>query len=168
MSFRSSKRNFSRPEIAAFVFRLLLFGVIWWIMGEGAIHSPLAAVLIVTIAAWTSVFLVPPGMWKFRFASLPGFLSYFLYQSLLGGIDVAGRALTPRMLLNPDVVDYRLTLEREASRIFFVWIVSLLPGTAGVFLEDCTVRIHVLDARQSWKMRLEELEQRIGTLFEPK
>jgi multicomponent Na+:H+ antiporter subunit E len=151
--------------VRAVLFRLLLFGLLWWAMSEGALHHLVPAGLVVAAAATTSLLLVPPGTWSVRLSVLPRFLPYFLLQSVLGGIDVAGRALNPRLPLSPEVVDYRLTLNRQAARIFFVWVVSLLPGTAGISLDGDIARIHVLDARQPQRERLRILEGRIRELF---
>ena len=149
------------------LFRILLFGLLWWILNEGTISHPLFTAGVLFIAVWASIVLVPPGTWTIRVVSLPAFVAYFLRQSFLAGIDVAGRAFHPRLPLSPDIVTYPLALKRIHSRIFFVWIVSLLPGTAAVFLDEEIVRIHVLDSRQSGPERLDELALRIKRLLEP-
>jgi multicomponent Na+:H+ antiporter subunit E len=154
-----------RPTFRNVLFRFLLFSLLWWAMSEGQLHHLLPSALIVSATTATSLLLVPSGTWRFRLAALPRFMLYFFHQSLLGGIDVAGRALHPRLPLRPDLVEYRLELERQVSRVFFVWVVSLLPGTAGVSLEGDVVRIHVLDTGQPQRERLRVLERKIEDLF---
>ncbi|MFW6324598.1 MAG: Na+/H+ antiporter subunit E [Desulfovibrionales bacterium] len=148
------------------LFRSLLFGLLWWILSESTSILPLFTAGVIFLAVGTSLLLVPPGTWNFRIASLPGFLVYFLSQSVLAGIDVARRAFHPHLPLSPGIVTYPLSLKQMHSRVFFVWIVSLLPGTAGVFLDEKRVRIHVLDVRQFDTERLNELAERIKRIFE--
>jgi multicomponent Na+:H+ antiporter subunit E len=145
--------------------RLLVFGAIWWAMTEGGLHHPGTALLIVAASALSSLALVPPGTWPIRPSALPRFIPYFLHQSLLGGLDVAIRALKPRMDLSTRIVEYPLELEGEPARVFFAWVVSLLPGTASVELDDRGARIHVLDDRQPHAERLGVLERHVGRLF---
>jgi multicomponent Na+:H+ antiporter subunit E len=147
------------------LFRYLLFGLIWWAMSEGELHHPGAAGLIVALAATVSLFMVPPGAWRIRVSALPRFLPYFLRQSVLGGIDVAGRALNPGLPLSPGLVEYRLSLHRPTSRVFFVWVVSLLPGTASVSLVGDIVQVHFLDSGQPQMERLLVIEGHVKGLF---
>lgn len=160
-----------RPSISAVVrnvlFRILLFGLLWWILNEGTISHPVFTAGVLLLAVWAGLVLVPPGTWTIRVVSLPAFAAYFLRQSFLAGIDVAGRAFHPRLPLSPDILTYPLALKRTHSRVFFVWIVSLLPGTAAVFLDEEIVRIHVLDSRQLGPERLDDLALRIKRLLEP-
>lgn len=60
---------------------------------------------------------------------LPGFVAWFLWQSLRGGADVARRALLPRTPLNPAFVSCRLTIPQGPARVFLINCLSLLPGT---------------------------------------
>jgi len=63
------------------------------------------------------------------------------------------------------VVAYNLHLSRQSAKNFFVWTVSLLPGTASVSLEENQVLIHVLDRHQAQQEKLQEIEERIACLF---
>lgn len=161
-------RKLSRWALVRLVlFRFLLFALLWWILSEGTIIHPAFTAGLLLFAVWASLGLVPPGTWNFRVIFLPAFVGYFLRQSLLAGIDVAGRAFDPRLPLSPDIVTYHVALTRIHSRIFFVWIVSLLPGTAGVCLDEEIVSIHVLDSRQFAPEHLDALAWRIKRLMEP-
>lgn len=52
-----------------------------------------------------------------------------------------------------------------AVRVLFLWVVSLLPGTAAVDLQGDKARIHVLDQRLADSGTLRELERRIAAMF---
>ncbi|SDB59182.1 multicomponent Na+:H+ antiporter subunit E [Desulfonatronum thiosulfatophilum] len=147
------------------LFRVAVFGLLWWVLTQGG--SPLSGLGIIAIlsASVLSLRMIPPGAWNWRFSALIRFGPYFLHQSLLGGLDVAYRALRPRMDLKPVVITHILRLESEPARVFFVWVVSLLPGTAGVDLQYDTVSVHVLDESIADAQKLRELEDRIDDLF---
>ena len=65
----------------------------------------LAVGLVATIAAtWASLRLLPPAAGKFRVGALLVYLPHFLWQSMLAGLDIARRALDPRLPLRPGFV----------------------------------------------------------------
>lgn len=145
--------------------RLILFALLWWILTEGA--SPMSAWGIVGIAGAVglSMHVFPAGLWNWRLVPLIRFVPYFLWQSLLGGLDVAYRALRPKVAGRPEVISYSFSLRQEPARVFFLWMVSLLPGTAAMNLQEDKARVHVLDANLAAREKLEQLEKRIAGLF---
>lgn len=90
--------------------------------------------------------------------------SYFLIQSLLGGIDVSKRALSPRHRVQPFLIRYPLRLPPGKARIFFVISASLLPGTLSARLEGDDLTVHVLDRGIRAESVLRGLEARIGAV----
>jgi multisubunit Na+/H+ antiporter MnhE subunit len=56
-------------------------------------------------------------------------------------------------------------VEQEFIRVFFLWVVSLLPGTAGVDLQGDTAIIHVLDKRLAENNKLQQLGKHCVELF---
>ncbi|RQD73168.1 Na+/H+ antiporter subunit E [Desulfonatronospira sp. MSAO_Bac3] len=146
-----------------FAFRLVLFGVVWWGLAGGSLQDWPLGLFFVLAAAVSSMFLVPGQ--NLRLPGLPGFIPFFLHLSLLGGLDVTSRAFRPSMPLKTGIIMHRVQLEHPTARVLFVWVVSLLPGTASVQLVDQSLRIHVLDAAQPHQDRLKDLEKRIQALF---
>lgn len=149
-----------------FLFRLLLLVVLWWGLSEGMFYNPLAAFFIISIIAWGSLYCIQPGTWDIHWQGLPGFIGFFLVETFLAGLDVAYRAFHPKLPLEPGLISYDLRLPRQSEKILFVWVVSLLPGTAGVSLQKNRVLIHVLDIRQPHRERLEAIEDRVARLFQ--
>ena len=84
------------------------------------------AALIVT---WASLQLLPPGTRRLRVVALARLVPRFLYQSIGAGVDVAWRALDPRLPLQPGFVTYRPRLPPGAALSAFCTVTSLLPGT---------------------------------------
>lgn len=161
----ATKPTFLFASLRSLTTRLLLFAVLWWVLTEGA--SPMSAWGIAGIAAAVglSLHVFPAGHWNWRLVPLIRFVPYFLWQSLLGGLDVAYRALRPKAVVQPEVVSHGFSLQQEPARVFFLWVVSLLPGTAAMNLQEDKARVHVLDTNLAAPEKLEELEKRIAALF---
>ncbi|WP_119628011.1 Na+/H+ antiporter subunit E [Methylocaldum marinum] len=134
----------------------------WWALTEGS--SAWTFGVPVIFLALVSSFLINPSGYK-PLRGLPRFLGFFLLHSLLGGIDVARRALHPRMPLAPEVVDYPLRLHDQAACVLLVNTVNLLPGTVVAELEVHRLRVHVLDHRLPVFESLRTVEEKVADLF---
>jgi multicomponent Na+:H+ antiporter subunit E len=93
------------------------------------------------------------------------FTWYFGRASLAGGVDVAWRAVHPRLPIDPQMMEYQSRLPPGTAQVFFANAISLCPGTVSACLRDGRLTIHVLDAQQPIRARLGELEQVVGALF---
>ncbi|MFN2355763.1 MAG: Na+/H+ antiporter subunit E [Desulfopila sp.] len=151
-----------------FFFRFFLLAVLWWGLSEGRLPHVLVAFIIVSIVTWGSLYCIRPGTWTICWRELHKFIGFFLVETFLAGLDVARRAFHPKLPLVPGIISYSLHLPRQSARIFFVWIVSLLPGTASVSLQEDTLLIHVLDTRQPHRERLVAIENRVARLLQKK
>ena len=89
-------------------------------------------------------------------------------RSLCGSIDVARRALHPKMPLEPAFIDYNLSLPNGAPRLFMASVVSLLPGTLSAELLEGYLKVHVLDVKADVVGELQSLESKVGAAFAPK
>ena len=166
MAMREFETPTTRPSRALILIKQILgFGLLWWILTEGA--SPLTAlgVLGVGLAVLASLRLAPMESWRIRPWQVMRFLPYFLWQSLLGGLDVALRAMRPTVNVDPTVIVHVFKVKTESARVLFLWVVSLLPGTAGVDLHGDQAWVHVLDETLADPKKLEDLERRIASML---
>jgi multicomponent Na+:H+ antiporter subunit E len=125
-----------------------LFGF-WLILSEFSAADVLVGVLAALMAAGVSLRLMPQGEWTFRPVVLAGLAGRFLQQSIWAGIDVAWRALDPRLPLRPGFVTYRPHLPLGAARNAFLTMMSLLPGTLPCGPDDGGgLAVHCLDVSQ--------------------
>lgn len=132
------------------VLRGLFFLALWLALMPSAKPGDLAVGLVATIlATWTSLRLLPPAAGRFRVVALLAYLPHFLWQSILAGIDIARRALDPRLPLRPGFVSCPTALPPGRARNEFTAITSLLPGSVPAGDEPAAIIYHCLDTGQA-------------------
>lgn len=100
----------------------------------------------VVAASALSLRLLPPARGRAPWRALP-MLPAFFWRSLLGGIDVARRALDPRLPLAP--AWQRVPARLGAGGRFLIGAeFSLMPGTLVAGCSGDCYLVHLLDARQ--------------------
>jgi len=145
--------------------RVLLFSLVWFVLTGTDTTSWIVGSPAVLLAAGLSILLAPSSR---QSLSLPGafrFMLFFLRQSILGGVDVMRRALSPHLLVNPGLVSFATFLPAGGPRIFLVNTISLLPGTLSVDLKEDTVLVHTIDKDLPIWTNIQNLEVRIAALF---
>ncbi len=122
--------------------------------------------LAAAAATWTSLRLLPPRPSHPSLVALATYAVRFLGQSIVAGVDVAWRALDPRLPLNPGFVAYRPRLSAGSGRRAFCTVASLQPGTLPVGSDqDGTLLIHCLDVDQPVVKQLSEDEDSLHARF---
>jgi multicomponent Na+:H+ antiporter subunit E len=155
--------------IASLTLRLAAAGIIWWALageipgGAGAVVA-VAAVAVTAIAGLT---LIDRGARRPRIHRMPRFAAFFLWRSALGGIDVARRAVTPRVAVDPGFVDYDPRLPEGTARALYIAVVSVMPGT--LVAEDLTpggvLRVHIIDTALPAEADLHRVAREVRLLF---
>lgn len=163
MSVSSPGHDGQRGSIsfARLAARISVFAVLWAILSEGqGWEVGIPAVLLAT----ATVPVVSPGN-RWSLAGLARFIPYFFWNSLRGGVDVAARALNPRLPIDPAVLHYEIRLRSSAARVLMASTVTLLPGTLSADLEGSRLTVHVLAESAPVRVMLGTLEYRIADLF---
>lgn len=128
--------------------RFVVFAVLWWVLAEGDSSSWLFGIPFSLLASAASLKLTPERGWRVRVGGALRFGIFFVRNSVVGGVDVALRALRPSMPLSPGFVACPMRLPTESARVFLANTLSLLPGTLSAgFERDGTLVLHVLDCR---------------------
>jgi multicomponent Na+:H+ antiporter subunit E len=152
--------------VVAIARRGLLLTALWWALSGGDFSSPLLVAAVIAAANAVSIALIPPLV-RWPLLGTIRFAGFFVRQSVLGGLDVARRAMHLRHPpLEPELVERRLILRGDAARVFFTGCVSLLPGTLSAALDGGRLTIHVLDVRLPYERTLDLLERRVAELFD--
>ena len=145
--------------------RTFSFVIAWWAFTEGNWREWGVAVVVIVAASLASFQILPLRSWRWSLKGVIGFTPYFLWQSFLGGVDVAWRAFHPGLPLNTGLKVFKTRLPGELPRVFFAWTISLLPGTASVKMEENELVIHVLNVNEKFEPQMRDLENRIAAVF---
>lgn len=150
------------PRRTALIRGVALF-VLWMALMQSVKVADLAIGVFASVfATWVSLRLLPPAAGHLRIGKLVMLVPHFLWQSVRAGIDVAGRALAPRVRLHPGFVHYPIDLPAGLARNTFTTITSLLPGTVPCGEEDGVLVYHCLDTTQPVVDQLLDEERRLA------
>jgi multicomponent Na+:H+ antiporter subunit E len=149
----------------ALLVRAAVLSVLWYILAEGALRGWAVAAMSIVASLLASMALLPPGQWRLRPLGVMRFIPFFLWHSFRGGLDVAYRALQPRVRIRPDFLDYPLRLPPGPGRTFFGAALGLLPGTLNAEFRDRDLRVHTLAGEASHHAVLGLLEERVADMF---
>jgi multicomponent Na+:H+ antiporter subunit E len=139
--------------------RLLGFFVLWVVVTGGNPADLVAGAVAALAASWASLHLLRRGTSRVRPVALGRLVLRFLRQSVVAGVDVARRALDPRLPINPGFVLYPVRLPPGPGRNTFTGMMSLLPGTVPTgSAEKGELLIHCLDVGQPVAAQLTEEE----------
>lgn len=159
------RSNGSPARLRAFVLRLGILLVIWWIL-SGTMDSLWFGLPLSVAAAAVSLWLTPPARFRLRLLRFPAFAGFFLWQSLLAGWDVARRTLAPGLPLHPEILRYGVVLPPGAPTWWLMLTISLLPGTLSVRLHPGQdLEVHCLDTEMEIVGSLRQTETWIARLY---
>lgn len=125
--------------------RILLLAVVWLVLTDGDPSGWLFGVVLVPLVALVWHRLFPVSEHRIRLSRVPLFLVWFGRQSLVAGLDVARRLLTPGLPVQPGFRSFRLQFARGGPRWLLANCLSLLPGTLSVTLDGDRLELHCLD-----------------------
>ena len=135
----------------------------FWVVLIGAKPADLAVGLIAAAAAtWTSLRLLPPQPGRVRLTAVVSLIPHFLWKSVVASVDVARRAIDPRLPLRPGFIAYRVGFAPGPACNVFAAITSLMPGTVPCADEDGALIYHCLDVGQPVVEELAEEERRLA------
>ena len=143
---------------------VLSLALLWWLLSDGEPSSWMVGVPAVLLAVWAGRRVGAPSG-GVSILGLLRFLPFFIWESIRGGIDVAGRVVGPRLRVTPGLTLYRTRLSGPQARLLFVNSVSLLPGTLAADIEDDRLQIHALDINSSFTRELRRLESVVGRIY---
>lgn len=153
-----------RARAHAFALRGGVFAAVWWTLSEGDGGWGFGLPLALIVAA-LSLIHTPPARHLPRIHRLPGFVAYFMLQSLRAGWDVARRTVRPDLPLQPALLRLSLRLPAGAPTWWLMNVISLLPGTLSVLLKGSVLELHCLDVAPTVVTDVREAEVRLARLF---
>jgi len=153
--------NPSALPVRAALARVAGFLAFWVILiGFGPVDL-VVGLITVAAATWTSLRLLPPQPGRVRLTAVVSLIPHFLWKSVVASVDVARRALDPRLPLRPGFIAYRVGFAPGPVCNVFAAITSLMPGTVPCADEDGALVYHCLDVGQPVMEELAEEERRL-------
>ncbi len=132
-----------------FISVLLLLSV--WLL----LNASLSPVVIVSglIAAFAVALLFSAGHPVFKDMKLtPKAIVYFFiyffvftFELLKANFDVAKRVVSPKLPINPGIVEVKTRLKSKIGRLFLANSITLTPGTLTVDIKGDSLFIHWID-----------------------
>lgn len=148
-----------------FITSLVLCATLWFVIAEFEADSVPFGIPVIAIAALTMSTLTRVRDLRLSPFHAVYFAAFFLWNSVSGGIDVARRALSPSLPVDPGFIEFRSRISAESARVFFCHVVSQTPGTYVADFTDDGLLIHALNRSQSIEQNLRTLETRVARLF---
>ncbi|MCP1726754.1 multicomponent Na+:H+ antiporter subunit E [Natronospira proteinivora] len=152
---RLDRHAWTNKLLLAAVLTLLWFalsgGQGWW--------TALPAIILILFA---SHWLLPETLKPVSLTGLLSFSLYFIQRSILGGLDVAWRALHPKMPLDIRQHVHRFEVDGPA-RTIIIGSLSLMPGTLSVSQDGDQLTVHSISGDVAHECR--RLEQRAQGVF---
>jgi multicomponent Na+:H+ antiporter subunit E len=149
--------------------RALTLAVVWWAVSEGETYGWWYGAMVVGLATVVSLRLRPPKAGGLpprelvgRAGALLTLTGWFVARSLVGGVDVARRALSRSLPLQPGMVRHELGIPSGQARTVVVGLLSLMPGTLSAELDGDILHVHALDVTADVDGQVAELEERVG------
>ena len=134
---------------AAFVSLVLGF-LIWLGINSSMKTDVLTAGIIITVI--TSLFYLGSGMFTEvrltprALVALIAWLVVFLIELIKSNIDVMSRVVTPKVRINPAIVEVKTKLKSPLGRLALANSITLTPGTLTADIVGDTLFIHWIDA----------------------
>ena len=146
---------------------LLALALLWLLLTDASLASWIIGIpfILLALAVIPRSPAAAAAAIEFRPTRLPGFLAYFIVESLRGGLDVSRRVFSARPAITPTFFDYALRLESTPARQLFINCISLLPGTLSADWLDDRLRIHSLDDGPQASAEVRRLEHGVARLF---
>ncbi len=144
---RPKRGRFSGAKLVTGGRRLAFFAFLWLILTRD--EALVLGGAVVPVATWLSLRLLPAGP-PMRLLTLLAMAPGFVWRSLLGGVDVARRALDPRLPLDAGWVEVPVGLS-DGGKVALGSELSLMPGTLAAGSDRGRLLVHVLDRDQDVK-----------------
>jgi len=147
------------------ILRFLSYLAIWLVMVGTGLGDVVAGIAAAGLATWCSLALMPPlrGPGGVRPVLLARLFLWFVWGSVLAGLDIARRVFSPALPLAPGWLVYSSRLPRDVPRNLFTSISSLMPGSLCTGTDDSgALIVHCLDVGQPVARQLADQEAQLA------
>lgn len=139
--------------ILAYLFWILFLMQDFNLAKLGVQELGVGAVVGIIVSLFTNKYLISEdGLWlfkKFRIFSLILFIPVYTWELIKANIDVAIRALSPKMKINPGIVKIDTEIKSDYGLAMLAGCITLTPGTITMDIYDendkSSMYIHWID-----------------------
>jgi len=85
------------------------------------------------------------------------FLFTFIIELIKANVDVALRVISPKLPINPGIVEVKTKLESKIARVVLADSITLTPGTFTIELDGDSLFIHCIDVQSTDVVKNTEL-----------
>ena len=93
------------------------------------------------------------------------YLPWLIYQIVLANIDVAKRALSPSMPIDPRVVTFKTILKSDMARTALANSITLTPGTVTIDIVDDVFYVHAIAKEPADDLLKGAMERKVAHIF---
>lgn len=158
--------------IIMFAFWVLLSA---WIISPDApghfnsihISQGVAAALLTTYLSRNVIFDLS-RKWHVKFIRAIPYIAWELWQIVLANLDVAWRAIHPKMPLDPVVVEFETPLRGDLALTFMANSITLTPGTITILVEPEKGKfvVHAIDKKLAEPLIVDQaMQNKIAYVF---
>lgn len=152
-----------RTVWTAFIHRLLFTSGVWVVLSGTDAKALAVGAVAVPVATWLGLRLLPRRQ-HLVLRRLVRHFPAFAGGSLIGGLDVARRALSPRMPLSPGWVEVPVRLH-DGGRVAMGAELSLMPGTLAAGVRGDRLLVHLLDTEAGFERAIPREEAKIAAMI---
>ena len=132
---------------------------------SGAIVSVIITVFLTKAAVFKDIRLTPKAI-----AALVVWLIVFIVELVKSNIDVMFRVVSPKVRINPAIVEVRTLLKSKMGRLALANSITLTPGTLTTDIIDDKLYVHWIDATSTdiegaTKKIVEKFEKHLEVIF---
>lgn len=139
--------------------------LVWWVLTEGDPSGLGVGAAIVLMVALFSCRVHPPSRYALRPVGMLVFFGYFILRSVVAGLDVARRLLSPSLPINPGYFIVKTRLPEGGPRWLLANTLSLMPGTLSVRLQGASLELHCLDLDLPIDEDVRSTERKVAGVF---
>lgn len=155
-------KRFISLYILLLSFWLLLSTSTYWFH----ISFGLISILLVSLFTYDMVYVNENGKDNFKkifrfFIYLP----WIIYQIIIANIDVAKRALDPRMPIDPGLITFNTFLKTDLSKTTLANSITLTPGTVTVDIDGDEFLIHAITKEAGDDLLEGTMEKKVAHVF---
>lgn len=146
--------------------RALFFALLWVLLAGWDADYLVYGVVSVAAATALSHVLVPRSRLRLHLVGTARLVGWFLQQTVVGGVDVARRAVARTPDIAPAVVETPVWLPEGPARQTALLLMNLMPGSmvqrerAGDHVE-----LHTLSATLEPAQQFDDLQRRVAAAF---